>query len=75
MKKYIYGAVLVAVVTAVAIFFFRPPETNPPIPSRVLAITFRFPEDYEFTAGAPFVLTWRTEGPDGTLAVPVVPSW
>jgi hypothetical protein len=71
MKKYIYGAVLVTVVAAVAIFFFRPPETNPPRPSTVLAITFRFPEGYEFTAGAPFLLTWRTESPDGTLSVPV----
>lgn len=72
MKKYIYGAFIVAAVTAVAVFFFRPPETNPPLPSRVLAITFRFPEGYEFTAGAPFVLTWQIEGPEGALAVPVV---
>ena len=71
MKKYIYGAVIIAVVAAIAIFFFRPPETNPPVPSTVLAITFRFPKGYEFTEGAPFMLTWRTESPDGTLSVPV----
>lgn len=70
MKKYIYSAVIAAVITAVVIFFFRPPETHPPAPSTVLAITFRLPESYEFTEGAPFVLTWRTESPDGTLSVP-----
>jgi len=70
MKKYIYGAAIVAVVTAAVVFFFRPPETNPPVPSTVLSITFRLPESYEFTEGAPFVLTWRTESPDGTLSVP-----
>lgn len=72
MKKYIYGAVIVAVAAAVAIFFFRPPETNPPALSTTLAITFRFPEGYEFTEGAPFMLTWRTENPAGTLSVPVM---
>lgn len=72
MKKYIYGAVIVAAVIAIAVFFFRPPETNPPPPSTILAITFHFPEGYAFTGGAPFILTWRTESPDGTLSVPVV---
>ena len=71
MKKYIYGAVLVAVVTAGVLFFFRPSEINPPVASKTLAITFRFPEGYEFTVGAPFVLTWRIESPDGTLSAPV----
>ncbi len=71
MRKYIYGTVLAAVVAAVAIFFFRPPETATPKPSTILAITFRFPEGYEFTEGAPFILTWRTENPTGALSVPV----
>ena len=71
MKKYIYGAVFVAVVAAVGIFFFRPPETTNQPPQTVLEITFQFPEGYEFTAGAPFVLTWRTESSQGILSVPV----
>lgn len=71
MKKYIYGAVFFAVVTAVAIFFFRTPETTNQPPQTTLGITFHFPEGYEFTAGAPFVLTWRTESPSGVLSVPV----
>jgi len=71
MKKYIYGTILFAVLTAIGIFFFRPPETTPPVPSTILAITFRFPAGYEFTEGAPFVLTWRTENPEGVLSVPV----
>jgi hypothetical protein len=71
MKKYIYGAVLVAIVTAVALFFFRMPETVPPVAPTVLAITFRFPAGYECTEGAPFVLTWRAEDSKGVLSVPV----
>ena len=71
MKKYIYGTVLAAVVTAVIIFFVRLPETTNQPPQTVLAITFRFPLGYEFTQGAPFVLTWRTESPEGVLSVPV----
>ena len=69
MKKYIYGAVLVAVVAAVGIFFFRPPETTNQPPQTVLALTFRFLEGYEFTAGAPFLMTWRAEDPAGKLSV------
>jgi len=72
MKKYIYGAVLVTVVAAVVIFFFKPPETGDRMTPTTLAITFRFPQGYEFTEGAPFVLTWRTENPEGVLSVPVV---
>ncbi len=71
MKKYIYSAVLVAIVAALAIFFFRPPETTNQPPQSILKITFRFPENYEFTAGAPFLLTWRTEDPNGKLSVTV----
>ena len=71
MKKYIYGTVLIAVLAAVAIFFFRPPETTNKPPQTVLAITFRFPEGYEFTKGAPFLLTWQTEGPAGKPSTPV----
>ncbi len=71
MKKYIYSAILVAVVAAVGIFFFRPPETTDRTGPMALAITFRFPEGFEFTEGAPFVLTWRTESPEGTLSAPV----
>ena len=71
MKKYIYGSILIAVVTACVIFFFRPPQTaDRPAPA-TLAITFRFSQGYEFTEGAPFMLTWQTEGPDGALSVPV----
>ena len=72
MKKYIYGSILIAVVTAAAIFFFRPPETVPTVAPTILAITFRLPEGYELTAGAPFVLTWRTETPGGMRSVPTV---
>ena len=71
MKKYIYSVVLVAVVTAVVIFFFRPLEIGDRRPPTTLALTFRFPEGYGFTEGAPFVLTWRTESPEKTLSVPV----
>jgi hypothetical protein len=71
VKKYIYGAVLVAVVATCGIFFFRPPETTDRTGSKTLALTFRFPEGYELTGGAPFVLTWRTESPEGVLSVPV----
>lgn len=71
MKKYIYSALLVAVVTAVAIFFFRPPEVTRSAPPTVLEVTFRLPDGYEFTEGAPFVLTWRSESPSGVLSVPV----
>lgn len=71
MKKYIYGTILIAVVAAVGIFFFRPPEIADRPGSMVLTITFHFPEGYEFTEDAPFVLTWRTESPGETLSVPV----
>lgn len=71
MKKYIYSAVLITVVAVIGIFFFRPPETGDRTPPAILAITFRLPEGYEFTEGAPFVLTWRTEDPEGALSVPV----
>jgi hypothetical protein len=71
MRKYIYGTVLVAVGAAVAIFFFRPPETTNRPPQTVLAITFHFPQNYEFTEGAPFLLTWQAEGPEGKLSIPV----
>ena len=71
MKKYIYGAVLIAVVATVVIFLFRPPETGDKIPAKTLAITFQFPEGYELTQGAPFVLTWQTKGSGGALSVPV----
>ena len=71
MKKYICGTVLIAVCAAGAIFFFRPPETTNRPPQTVLAITFRFPENYEFTEGAPFLLTWQAEGPEGKLSIPV----
>ena len=71
MRKYIYGTDLVAVMAAVAIIFFRPSEVTPPLPSTILAITFRFPEGYEFTEGAPFLLTWQGENPGGVLSVPV----
>ena len=72
MKKYIYGTVLVAVVVGGLIFFVRPPETGDRILPTTLAITFRFPEGYEFTESAPFVLTWRVETPKGILSVPVI---
>lgn len=72
MKKYIYGAVLAAIVVAVAVFFLRPPQiADRPAPT-TLAVTFRLPEGYEFTAGAPFMLTWRSENPAGILLVPVL---
>jgi len=71
MKKYIYGTIFVAVVAAVVIFFFRPPEATNRPPQTILAITFRLPAGYEFTEGAPFVLTWRAESPAGALSVPM----
>ncbi len=71
MKKYIYGAVLIAVVTAVGIFFFGPPEITNRLPQTAVELTFRFPDGYEFTEGAPFMLTWRAESPEGTFSVPV----
>lgn len=71
MKKYIYGAILVAAVAWTVLFFLRPPETTDRTGSIALALTFRFPEGYEFTKDAPFVLTWRTESPEGTVSVPV----
>jgi hypothetical protein len=70
MKKYIYGTVLIAVCVAIVIFFFRPPETTNRPPQTVLSITFRFPEGYEFTEGAPFLLTWQAEGSEGRLSLP-----
>jgi len=71
MKKYVYGSILIAVVAAGWLFFVRPPETTTPKISTTLAITFHLPQGYEFTEGAPFVLTWRTESPEGVLSVPV----
>lgn len=71
MKKYIYGTILVAVLAAIAIFFFRPPETADRHPQTILAITFRFPDGYEFTEDAPFLLTRQVESPGGKLSVPV----
>lgn len=72
MKKYIYGAVLVAGVIAGSIFLFRSLETGQRVKPATLAITFQLPEGYEFTKGAPFLLTWRDESPAGTLSVPVL---
>jgi hypothetical protein len=71
MKKYIYGTVLVAVCTAIAIFFFRPPETTNRPPQTILEITFRFSENYELTEGAPFLLTRQNESSGGKLSIPV----
>ena len=71
MKKYIYGTVLIPVLASAVIFFFRPPETTNRPPQTVLTITFRFPEGYEFTEGAPFLLTWQTENPEGKLSATV----
>ncbi len=71
MKKYIYGSVLIAVVAALAVFFFRTPETSRQLPQTIVAITFRFPEGYELTPGAPFLLTWKSEDPAGNLSVAV----
>ena len=71
MRKYVYSAVLIAAVTAGVIFFMKPPETAAPKVSTTLAITFRLPDDYDLTAGAPFKLTWRTEGPGRTRSAPM----
>jgi len=71
VKKYIYGAVLIAVLAAGVIFFFGPPEITNRLPQTAVELTFRFPEGYEFTDPAPFVLTWRAESPEGTFSVPV----
>ena len=71
MKKYIYGMIFIAAAAAGGVFFFRPPEITNQAAQAVLAITFRFPEGYEFTEGAPFVLTWRTESPERVLSVPI----
>jgi hypothetical protein len=71
MKKYIYSAIILAAVAACVIFFFGPPEVTNQANATEIALTFRFPEGYEFTADAPFVLTWRGESPEGILSVPV----
>ena len=71
MKKYIYGTILIAVAAACVIFFLKTPKITNRAGSTALEITFRFPEGYELTEGAPFVLTWRTEGPGGELSAPV----
>ena len=71
MKKYIYGTILIGVIAAVWIFFFNPPAVTNHAASTALAITFRFPEGYELTEGAPFALTWQAESPEGTRSVPV----
>lgn len=63
MKKYVYGVILVAAVTACAIFFLRPPKVSEHLSPAVISITFRLPEGFEFTEGAPFALTWRAESP------------
>jgi len=62
MKKYIYGSIAVAVLVACGLFFFHPPVTHDQA-STTLALTCRLPEGYAFTAGAPFMLTWRAENP------------
>jgi hypothetical protein len=71
MKKYIYGTILVVVIAATWIFFPNPPAVTNRTAFRVLAVTFRFPEGYELTEGAPFTLTWQAESPEGTRSVPV----
>ena len=71
MKKYIYGTALAAVVVALGVFLTKPPQTADRSAFTTLAITFRFPEGYEFTGGAPFTLTWRTENAAETLSAPV----
>ena len=71
MKKYIYGTVLVALIAALWIFSFNPPAVTNRVPSATVAITFRFPEGYKFTEGAPFMLDWQAESLKGTLSAPV----
>ncbi len=69
MKKYVYGVILVAAVTACVIFFLKPPKVSDHPAPAVLSITLRLPEGYEFTEGAPFALTWRAESPSGAPTV------
>lgn len=70
MKKCIYGIILVAAVAAAAVFLIKPSQKADGPASTTLAITFRLPEGYEFTEGAPFKLTWRGESPGGILSIP-----
>lgn len=71
MKKYIYGTLFLAILVAGWIFFFNTPRAANDPASSTLAITFEFPEGYEFTEGAPFTLAWQTEGLGGKLAAPI----
>jgi len=70
MKKYIYGTIFIAIVTGIAIFFLRAPETAES-QHMTLSLAFRFPENYDFTPGAPFSITWKTESSDGTFSAPI----
>ncbi len=70
MKKYIYGIVVVAIIIAAAVFLMKPSQKADRPAFTTLAITFRLPEGYEFTEGAPFKLTWRGENPGGILSIP-----
>lgn len=71
MKRVIYGALVAASLAACWIFFFNPPRTGNDAAPSVLAITFQFPEGYEFTEGAPFTLAWQAEGSDGKITTPI----
>ncbi len=71
MKKFIYGTVTVVVLAVAGFFLFTPPAATGPAASRTVSITFRFPEGYELTEGAPFALTWEAEGPAGASLAPV----
>ena len=68
MKKIIFGTILVAMFVGLAVFFFRPPSTVNHSSQTVLALTFRFPDGYELTEGAPFSLVRQMEGPGGGLS-------
>ena len=71
MRKYIYGVFLLMVLFACWIFFVNPSRVgNDRIFSKI-AITFRLPEGYAFTEGAPFKLFWQSENSSGKLSVPV----
>lgn len=71
MKKYIYGSLVLVSLAACWVFFLNPPRMGNDIDSTILAITFRLPDDYEFTEEAPFVLTRQSESPEGTLSGPI----
>lgn len=68
MKKYIYGATLLILVAVAGIFLGKSLGTAESKDSKILAITLRLPEHYEFTEGAPFALTWKAEGPTMLMA-------